>query len=486
MQQSHLPSANLKKNRLFPCLFMMVVCICLPAMADVKGLSETGLGHDTVREAATLRDAALQGTQAFQWVENLTTEVGPRLAGSDAEAKAREWAVNELESFGFDRVWVETFPLSGWERGLETGYVISPYPQPLTLTALGGSVATPEKGVEGDVAIFTSLQALESVAPNSLKGKIAYVGHAMRSTQDGSHYGYFGRLRREGASIAASKGAKALLIRSIGTDSHRMPHTGSMRYDPDQPKIAAAALSNPDADQLERIAARGKTPRLRLLLTPRFLGEVMSGNVIADIRGAVSPEEVVVIGGHLDSWDLGTGAIDDGAGVAITMEVARRIISLNKRPRRTIRLILWGAEEVGLLGGQAYLDSRREGLKNHVIGTESDFGAGQIWRVTSRVSDQAQPIVDLISQLVEPLGIAQGPTGVPSSGPDLTPMIAAGMPAFRFVQDGRDYFDLHHTPDDTLDKISPENLDQSVAAYLVFTWLAANTEINDWGWESAD
>ena len=464
----------------------VVACLGLPAMGHATPVLDAGLDTDTVSEAVALRDAAVRGTQAFQWVEKLTTEVGPRLAGSDAEASAREWAVKELTGFGFDRVWVESFPLPGWERGLETGYVISPYPQPLTLTSLGGSVATPDEGVEGDVAIFTSLQALELAAPGSLDGKIAYVGHAMRSTQSGSHYGYFGRLRREGASIAASKGAKALLIRSIGTDSHRMPHTGSMRYDPDQPRIAAAALSNPDADQLERIAARGKKPRVKLVLTPRFLGEVMSGNVIADIRGAVSPEEVVIIGGHLDSWDLGTGAIDDGAGVGITMEVARQLLSLKKRPRRTIRLILWGAEEVGLLGGKAYLESRSEELRKHVIGTESDFGAGKIWQVTSRVNDKAQPIVDLISQLVEPLGIAPGPVGVASSGPDLTPMVSAGMPAFRFVQDGRDYFDLHHTPDDTLDKISAEDLDQSVAAYLVFTWLAANTKINDWGWPSAD
>jgi len=446
-------------------------------------VSGTGLDTLTVSEAEALRDDALTGTKAFQWVENLTTEVGPRLAGSDAEASARAWAVQALSDFGFDRVWEESFALPGWERGLETGYVVAPYPQPLTLTSLGGSVATPEEGVEGDLVIFTSLQALELAAPGSLEGKIAYVGHAMRSTQSGSHYGYFGRLRREGASIAASKGAMALLIRSIGTDSHRMPHTGSMRYDPSQPRIAAAALSNPDADQVERIAARGKVPRVKLLLTPRFLGDVMSGNIIADIRGSVAPEEVVIIGGHLDSWDLGTGAIDDGAGVGITMEVARRILSLNKRPRRTIRLILWGAEEVGLLGGKAYLASRKDNLQNHVIGTESDFGAGRIWQVTSRVDDEAQPIVDLISRLVEPLGIAPGPSDVASSGPDLTPMVSVGMPAFRFVQDGRDYFDLHHTPDDTLDKIASQDLDQSVAAYLVFAWLAANTEINDWGWQ---
>lgn len=336
------------------------------------------------------------------------------------------------------------------------------------------------------MAFFSSLSALESATEGSLEGKIAYVGHAMRRTQNGSHYGYFGRLRREGASIAASKGAAALMIRSIGTDSHRMPHTGSMRYDPDYPRIAAAALSNPDADQLERMAARGEPVRVQMTLTPRFLGEVDSGNVIADITGSEAPDEIVIIGGHLDSWDLGTGAVDDGAGVAITMEVARRILASGQRPRRTLRLILWGSEEVGLLGGRHYLENYAETLKNHVTGTESDFGAGKIWQMTSRVAPEAKGVVDLIGELVAPLGIAPGANDIESSGPDLTPMVRAGMPAFRFVQDGMDYFDLHHTPDDTLDKIEDRNLDQSVAAYLVFAWIAGNTTINDWGWRSVD
>ena len=465
----------------------LAALVILPAArADVVGsasiLAQAGLSEEIIQTAVGFRDSASSGTRAFEWVESLTTEVGPRLAGSAAEARARRWAVDTLQDFGFDRVWVEPFALRGWERGIESGAVISPFPQSLALTALGGSVATPTGGLEAEVVLFDSLAELEAADAGSLADKIAYVGHAMRPTQDGSHYGYFGRLRRNGASIAASKGAVALVIRSIGTDSHRMPHTGSMRYDPLQPKIPAAALSNPDADQLERMAKRAERIRLYLQLTPRFLGEVSSGNVIADILGSEHPEEVVVIGGHLDSWDLGTGAIDDGAGVAITMEVARRIIASGERPRRTIRLVLWGAEEVDLLGGKAYRQARADSLRSHVIGTESDFGARRIWQMTSRVNDAAAPVVEVIGALVAPLGIAPGSKTSPSAGPDLTPMVQAGMPAFRFVQDGRDYFDLHHTPDDTLDKIDADDLDQSVAAYLVFAWLAANTLVSDWGW----
>jgi Zn-dependent M28 family amino/carboxypeptidase len=259
-----------------------------------------------------------------------------------------------------------------------------------------------------------------------------------------------------------------------------------MTYEAGINQIPAAALSNPDADQIERMLSRPEPISVRLNLQPKFTGEVESGNVIADIIGTELPNEVVVIGGHLDSWDLGTGAIDDGAGVAITLEAARMILASGQRPKRTIRLILWGAEEVGLLGGKAYVKRHRSQLRDHVMGTESDFGAGKIWQITSRVSAEAEPLVALIAGLVEPLGIAPGANSVSSSGPDLTPMMAEGMPAFRFVQDGRDYFDLHHTPDDTLDKVSAANLDQSVAAYLVFAWIAANSGLSDWGWREVD
>jgi len=472
--------STLAAKRIITFCFITSNLILLPARAAEDG----SVGPVTVKQAEAFRDTAIDGSKAYEWLEGLTTEVGPRLAGSEQEARAREWAVNRLESLGFERVRVEPFTIPGWERGSETAHVLDPYPQPLAVTALGGSVATPEGGISGKIRGFATLDQLEQLPNGSLRGEIVYVGHAMRPTQDGSHYGYFGRLRREGASIAAAKGAIALLIRSIGTDSHRMPHTGSMTYAEGIEKIPAAALSNPDADQIERMLARDKAISVVLDLQPRFLGNVESGNVIAEIVGSEFPDEVVVIGGHLDSWDLGTGAIDDGAGVAITLEAARMILASGLRPRRTIRLIFWGAEEVGLLGGKAYVERHKDDLTKHVIGSESDFGAGRIWKITSRVDDSAVPLVKLIARLVEPLGIAPGANSVPSAGPDLTPMIERGMPGFRFVQDGRDYFDLHHTPDDTLDKVRAENLDQNVAAYVVFTWLAANSDLSDWGWKT--
>ncbi|MEE4202255.1 MAG: M20/M25/M40 family metallo-hydrolase, partial [Halieaceae bacterium] len=376
--------------------------------------------------------------------------------------------------------------IDGWERGIERAAVVAPYPQPLAITALGGSVPTPKGGLQGELVAFPSLTALQDADPDDVAGKIVYVGHSMQKTQDGSSYGYFGRLRRTGAVEAAKKGAVAIMIRSIGTDSHRMPHTGSMRYADGIKQVPAAALSNPDADQIERMLARGKPLTVSLEMTPKALGKVKSANVIADIKGSEHPDEIVIIGGHLDSWDLGTGAVDDGAGVAITMEAARMLLASGWRPKRTVRLILWGAEEVGLLGGFAYVERHRDTLRKHVIGTESDFGAGRIWKMTHAVSDEARPLVDLIGELVEPLGIAPGETDARGAGPDLFPMDREGMPGFRFVQQGMDYFDLHHTPDDTLDKIEPAALDQSVAAYVVFAMLAADSDLNDWGWRDAD
>lgn len=459
--------------------------LCLTPIAATTGVTSAGaqegalgLSEGSVDHAVMLRDTAMEGSMAYAIVESLTTEVGPRLAGSDAEARARDWAVAKLDELGFENVRVEPFTIPGWARGAESAKLLAPFPQPLMLTTLGGSVATPAGGLEADIVVFPTLTALEAAAPNSLDGKIAFVSHAMQKTQDGSSYGFHGRLRRSGASIAASKGALAILIRSIGTDSHRMPHTGSMRYDENIQKIPAAAVSNPDADQLERIHARGETMRVQLDLQPRFLGDTPSGNVIVDIRGTESPDEVVIIGGHLDSWDLGTGAIDDGAGIAIATAAAKLILDSGKRPKRSIRLILWGAEEVGLLGGFAYLERHKKDLDKQIIGSESDFGAGRVWQLTSKVSEDAQPLVNKIAELLMPIGVAPGSSDSPGAGPDLTPLVRAGMPSLRLNQNGNDYFDLHHTADDTIDKINPHDLDQNVAAFAVFAWLAADSDLS--------
>ena len=437
------------------------------------------LSRESLAHAEMLRAQAMMGSNAMAIVTSLTTEVGPRLAGSQAEARARVWAIKTLTEKGFANVRNEPFEMNAWERHEEGAEILTPYPQPLAVTALGGSVSTKEDGLSAEVELFETLEDLKRAPAGSLSDRIAYVGHAMQRTQDGSSYGYFNEARTAGPSIAAGKGAVGYLIRSVGTDSHRFPHTGSLRYQQGVPRIPALALSNPDADQLERIAGDGKTLSVRIKVDSSEVPAAQSGNVIAEVVGREVPEEIVVIGAHLDSWDLGTGAIDDGAGVGITMAALELIKDAGLAPRRTIRLVLWGAEEVGLLGAKAYRDRYEAALGQHVIGSESDFGGGRVWKVTADSRTNAgDALFAEIARLLAPIGIAPGSDDQPGGGPDLYPLIAAGVPTLRLHQDGRDYFDLHHTADDTVDKLDAASLDQNVAAFAVFAWLAADSEVS--------
>ena len=437
------------------------------------------LSRESLAHAELLRAQAMMGSNAMAIVTSLTTEVGPRLAGSQAEARARVWAIKTLTEKGFANVRNEPFEINAWERHEEGAEILTPYPQPLAVTALGGSVSTKEDGLSAEVELFETLEDLKRAPAGSLSDRIAYVGHAMQRTQDGSSYGYFNEARTAGPSIAAGKGAVGYLIRSVGTDSHRFPHTGSLRYQQGVPRIPALALSNPDADQLERIAGDGKTLSVRIKVDSSEVPAAQSGNVIAEVVGREVPEEIVVIGAHLDSWDLGTGAIDDGAGVGITMAALELIKDAGLAPRRTIRLVLWGAEEVGLLGAKAYRDRYEAALGQHVIGSESDFGGGRVWKVTADSRTNAgDALFAEIARLLAPIGIAPGSDNQPGGGPDLYPLIAAGVPTLRLHQDGRDYFDLHHTANDTVDKLDAASLDQNVAAFAVFAWLAADSEVS--------
>ncbi|MEL6546040.1 MAG: M20/M25/M40 family metallo-hydrolase [Myxococcota bacterium] len=433
------------------------------------------------KQAEQLRDAALSDDTAYRYLESLTTEIGPRLAGTEDEARARSWSVKALKALGFKQVRVEPFDMETWIRGKETARILAPFPQPLSVTALGRSGSTGSRELTGTVAVFQSIKDLEALPSGSLRGKIAYVSHQMGKTMDGSSYGYFGKVRFKGPSIAASKGAKAILIRSVGTDSHRMPHTGGTSWEEKQIPIPALALSNPDADQLERIARRGQSIKVGMTVTPKVLGMRKSGNVIVDLPGTDSPKEIVVVGGHLDSWDLGTGAVDDGAGVAITTGAVHLIQKLGLKPKRTIRLIHWGAEEVGLYGAKAYAKAHADELGEHVLGSESDFGAERVYAIHANVSSDGEALIEAMLAVMAPLGIGRGtmgPSFTGSGGPDLIPLHSRGLPRFRLAQDGTDYFDLHHTPDDTFDKVKPEALAQNVAAYAVFLWFVANSDVD--------
>lgn len=439
---------------------------------------------EAIRTAETLRDRALEGTIAYEVVEQITTRFGPRLAGTASERAAAEWGEGFLNGQGFANVRIEDFPLAVWTRGVEHVEVISPFPQPLTVTALGGTVATPEDGITGEAVIFRTYQDLLDQPEGSLSGKIAVVLQDTPRAQDGRGYGSTSPIRFQGPTEAARRGAAGFLLRSLGTHDHRFAHTGATAVSDDI--IPAFALSPPDADQVARMAAMTDQPiRIRLFSTAGFTEQARSQNVIAEVTGRERPEEIITIGGHLDSWDLGTGAIDDAAGIGITTAALKLIADLPQAPRRTIRVVWWGAEEVsqpapaqGLAGARAYADSIRDEAANHVAISESDFGAGPIYALSLPEGMGGTEFQRAAMRVLTPLGIVWNAAPARGGGPDTGPTVALGVPAFQLAQDGTDYFDTHHTVDDVIDRIDPANLDQNVAAWAALLWLIADSDVD--------
>jgi len=438
----------------------------------------TTIPQKAIDNAAQLREQALASNLGFEVTESLTTEVGPRLAGSEADARAVKWAQAKFKALGYDKVWLEEVRFPKWERRSEHGAVLGASAQSLSLVALGGS---PGGTVEAEIVRFADLASLEAAPAGSLAGKIAFIDYRMERARDGAGYGMGGKVRSAGPSAAIRAGAAGYLMRSAGTDSHRNPHTGITRFDEGLTPIPSAALASPDADQLTRLLARGPV-RVRMALDCGWNGEATSYNVVGEIRGKGKPDEVVLIGGHLDSWDPGTGAIDDGAGVGLTMAAGALIGKMKQRPARTIRVVAFANEEQGLYGGKAYAAKHIGDIRKHQIGAESDFGAGRIYAFRTSAPDYAQGAAKQIADALAPLGIAYTPEeGGP--GPDVSPFAAQGLAWAALRQDGTDYFDYHHTPDDTLDKIDPKALAQNVAAYAVFAYLAASAD-GDFGSEA--
>ena len=417
-----------------------------------------------------LRERALRDDTAFDIVEGITTEVGPRMDGTEAEARARTWAVAKLKSLGFRNVRIEPYTLPVWERGVESAAIVSPFPQPLRIVGLGNSGATPPGGLTLPVAYFASFNDLLLAPAGSLAGRIAFVSNTMQPTQDGSSYGSEGPARFVGPSVAASKGAAAIVIRSIGTDHGRGPHAGVTNFAPGVTPIPAAALSVSDAENLERMVKLGKPVMLHLVLDDRQVGMRTSGNVVAEVPGTDPRAGTILIGGHLDSWDLGTGAIDDGAGIAITAAAAKLMMESGQH-RRTIRVVWFGDEETGGYGGAAY--ARAHGGERHALAAESDFGADRVWRFETSFPDAAKAVSGRMAAALAPLGIAQGP-GAGHGGTDVEPTLALGVAGVDLDQSGLRYFDYHHTPEDTLDRIDPEQLRQNVAAWTVMLAVTAD------------
>lgn len=433
------------------------------------------LDGETRAAVAALAAKGKGPTRAAEWVRRLTDEVGPRLAGSPGDRAAVAWGLALFRELGFSGVRAEEVPVKVWTRGVETAEVVAPHRQTLVVAALGGSVPTPEGGVAAPIARMESLEALEEAVkadPSAVRGKIVFFSRRTVKDPAGPGYGRNVPMRGSGAARSAPHGAVAVLVRSVGTSTSRFAHTGAMQYDEGGPRIPAAAVSNADADLLERLLAKGPVT-VKLVLGGRSLPDATSANVIGEVRGRERPEEVVVVSGHLDSWDLGTGAIDDGAGCGIAIEAARLIAELPRRPRRTIRVVLFANEENGLAGGRSYAARHAKELPKHAGAFEADSGTGAPLGFSWSAADTLEPALAAVARLLEPLGagaLRKGGYG----GADVSPMAPAGVPLFGLRQDTSTYFDYHHTADDTFDKIEPASLDRAAAAMAAMAFAVAD------------
>ncbi|KPF49650.1 hypothetical protein IP87_15555 [beta proteobacterium AAP121] len=435
-----------------------------------------------LQHAARLRDAGLADGDAWRLVQQLCNEVGPRPAGSPGDAKAVAWAQQALRALQLQNVRAEPVPLRVWVRGPASAALVAPVAEPLVMVALGNSVATPEAGIEAEVAWYPDFAALAADTSERARGRIVFIDQKTERSRDGRGYGAAVPARSRGAVEAAKRGALALGIRSIGTDRERIAHTGAMRYEIGLPQIPAFAISVPDAERLAALQAGGATLRLRVQLQSRSGVEAVSHNVIAEVLGAELPEEIVLLGAHLDSWDLGVGALDDGAGVAIVSAAAgvlqRLAQQTGRRPRRTVRVVLFANEENGFDGALAYGDRYKQQV--HQLVSESDFGAGAVYALRSRVQPQALPLFGALAEVLAPLGVAWPEAGrnEGSPGPDAALLMRRHRwPAVQLAQDGTTYFDVHHTVHDTLERIVPAELAQNVACWAATAWLAAQSPL---------
>ena len=422
---------------------------------------------DGYREpAARLIGEAVSNTFAWQRLSVLTDTIGNRLSGTPALDRAIQWAVDEMKRDGLENVHTERVMVPKWVRGSERADTVEPARHSMAMLGLGNSVGTPPEGVQAPVLVVHSFEELDANA-SAARGRIVCFNAPF------TNYGETVRFRSTGPSRAARYGAVAVLVRSIGPDGLRTPHTGALQYATDAPKIPAAAIASEDADRLQRMADRGGHVVVRLVMEARFEPDVESANVVGEIRGREKPDEIVVVGGHLDSWDVGAGATDDGGGCVVTWEALRLMKKLNLRPRRTVRVVLWTNEENGGRGGLAYRDQHRAELSKHVMMLESDSGVFRPLGFGFTGSDVARNTVKAIASLLAGLAADQVTTG--GGGADIGPSVQEGhIPAMSLEVDGTKYFLIHHTQADTIDKIDPVEMARCAAAVAVMAYVVAD------------
>jgi len=424
-------------------------------------------------------EAVIRATRAngrsLDLVRSLTDEVGPRYPCTPGDVAAIAWAKAAMAAAGLSNVRSEVAPAELWERGAEACELLLPRRQPVVLTALGGSVGTGDAALEGEIVEFESLDDLNAAAAEKVRGKIVFLHHVMPRRRDGTGYNAGSLIRMRGPSAAARKGALACLIRSVGTDSMRAAHTGALFYEPGVAQIPSAALSIPDADLLHRHLASGKVAHTRLALGCRPLPVGESANVLAELPGTDLADEIVLIGAHLDSWDLGTGALDDGAGCGIAIAAAAAIAALPTRPRRTIRVALFANEELGTGGGIAYARSHADEAGRHVVAMEADQGDGAPWALRVPASDHDAALTKKLHACLAPLGIELD-AGASRGGVDIGPLRQLGVPFLDLRQDATRYFDFHHTVNDVFENVSREDIAAATTAFAATLLITANAD----------
>lgn len=433
-------------------------------------------------ELKQIQQAALGSDYAFRRLAVLTNKIGPRLSGSVQAQNAVDYVAGELQRLGLD-VRLEKVLVPHWIRGEEKAELVkfpgqmSGMAQRIILTTLGGSIATPSTGLTAEVVTVDSFEELETLGRANVEGKIVLFNRRFDEQIAAQGFGLEAYrqivpYRTRGPSAAARLGAVAALVRSAGCSNYRLPHAGFTRYAKDAPPIPPAALAGEDADLIAGLSREGPV-RLRLTLTPQTLPDAVSYNVVADLRGSEHPGQVVIVSGHLDSWDLGTGALDDGAGVVMAMQTLQVLRDLNLRPKRGIRVIAWMGEEFGGIGGNAYAKDHQAEIANHFAAIESDHGAGHPLGFSIKARQDVRPMLEPVSRVLHNsgAGLARLTEEIET---DISPLADAGVPCFGLWQDGRTYFDYHHTAADTLDRVAPKELSENVAVMAVLAYALAN------------
>ena len=471
-------------------LAALIALAAAPAIAQDEAnettIDPSIIPADIAAQAVALRERALNDNLPIDIVESVTTEVGPRRMGTAGDQRVIAWAQAKFRELGFDRVWTEPVELDrGWIRGEATAEILEPFPHNIVMTALGYSVGT-DGDLVAEVVEFPTYDDLLAVPEgDSLKGKIAFISYSMADyvePEDGSGWGSYGegtRARGKGRVEAAKRGAEAIVIRSVGIDDNRNGHTGSgFNYEDGVRMIPTAAVSAPDAILIQNMLKRGKPVVLRMNLTSEFTGPQMSANIIGEITGREDPDRFVLLGAHVDSWDEGTGALDDGAGIGSMMATAAFIGQMEQRPRRSIRVILFSGEEIGFYGVYAYMKANQDNIDAHLLGAEVDTGGGRANTLTSGVGPNSLAVVREMHKLVAPLGIEFNDANDAQAQSDMSEVSKAGMPALHLRQNLNGYFKYHHTPNDTFDKIIPEDMRYLTAAYATLFYVAAEMDVD--------